>query len=102
MALGAMTIYAPVERRLAGPRQSREGAHMSAIEGPAIDFFTDLSLITDPYPYYEEVRAHGPVWQEPVHGAFVVTGYDEISAVYRDSTAFSSLNSFSGPLMRLP
>ncbi len=75
---------------------------MSTIDGATIDFFTDPSLIADPYPYYEEVRAHGPVWQEPVHGAFVVTGYDEISAVYRDPEMFSSLNTFSGPLVQLP
>jgi cytochrome P450 len=75
---------------------------VSTIDGPAIDFFTDPSLIADPFPYYEEVRAQGPVWQEPVHGAFVVTGYDEISAVYRDPDVFSSLNTFSGPLIQLP
>lgn len=75
---------------------------MSMIDGPAIDFFTDSSLIDDPYPYYEEVRAHGPVWQEPVYGAFVITGYDEISEVYRNPETFSSLNSFSGPLVQLP
>jgi cytochrome P450 len=72
------------------------------IEGPDIDFFTDPSLIADPYPYYEEVRLNGPVWQEPVHGAFVVTGYEEISEVYRDPERFSSLNSFSGPLVQFP
>ncbi len=71
-------------------------------DGPVVDFFTDPSLIVDPYPYYEEVRRNGPVWQEPVHGAFVITGYDEISAVYRDPETFSSLNSFCGPLMQLP
>lgn len=83
-------------------RPSGEGAVVTAVEGPAIDFFTDPSLIADPYPYYEEVRAHGSVWKEPVHGAFVVTGYNEISAVYRDPETFSSLNSFSGPLVQLP
>jgi cytochrome P450 len=75
---------------------------VSTIDGPAIDFFTDPSLIADPYPYYEEVRAHGPVWQEPVYGAFVITGYGEISAVYRDPEMFSSLNTFCGPLIQLP
>jgi cytochrome P450 len=75
---------------------------VSTIDGPAIDFFTDPSLIVDPYPYYEDVRAHGPVWQEPVYGAFVVTGYGEISAVYRNPETFSSLNTFCGPLIQLP
>jgi len=67
-----------------------------------IDFFTDESLVEDPYPYYEAARAHGPLWQEPVHGAFVVTGYDEIHAIYRDPATFSSINSFGGPFSKLP
>ena len=37
-----------------------------------------------------------------VHGAFVVTGYDEISDVYRNPETYSSANSFSGPLVQLP
>ena len=52
----------------------------------ARDYFTDDSLLADPFPYYEAVRANGPVWQEPNHGAFLVTGYDEIDAVFRDPT----------------
>ena len=67
-----------------------------------IDFFTDESLIEDPYPYYEAARARGPLWQEAVHGAFVVTGYDELHAIYRDPGTFSSINSFGGPFAKLP
>src|SRR5699024_4004222 len=48
-----------------------------------VDYFTDPRIIEDPFPYYEAVRANGPVWQEPHHGAFVVTGYEEISEVAR-------------------
>jgi cytochrome P450 len=98
LALSAKDRYHPGDRRR---RAEHEGVRVSITDGPAIDFFSDPSLILDPYPYYEEVRAHGPVWQEPVHGAFVITGYDVMSAVYRDPETFSSLNSFSGPLMKL-
>ncbi len=66
------------------------------------DFFTDELLLADPYPYYEFVRAQGPVWREPHYGAFVVTGYDEISAIYRDPDTFSSCNAFGGPFTRFP
>ena len=44
----------------------------------------------------------GPIYREPNHGAFVVTGYDETAAIYRDTESFSSCNSFSGPFPPLP
>ena len=67
-----------------------------------VDFFTDGSILADPFPYYESVRRQGPVWREPHHGAFVVTGYDVISAIYRDPETFSSCNSFAGPFVTFP
>ena len=48
------------------------------------------------------VRAQGPVWREPHHECFVVTGYDEIVEAYRDTDTFSSCNSFGGPFPGLP
>jgi cytochrome P450 len=66
------------------------------------DFFSDPSLVEDPLSYYEFVRAQGPVWREPHHGAFVVTGYDEIFEIFRDPQTFSSCNSFGGPFPGLP
>jgi cytochrome P450 len=63
---------------------------------------TDGSLIEDPFPYYEAVRAQGPIYREPNHGMFVFSGYDEILAVYRDVESFSSCNVYSGPLFELP
>jgi cytochrome P450 len=63
---------------------------------------TDGSLIEDPFPYYEAVRAQGPIYREPNHGMFVFSGYDEILAVYRDVETFSSCNVYSGPLFELP
>jgi cytochrome P450 len=67
-----------------------------------VDFFTDPSLLEDPFPYFEWLRSRGPVWREPVHGMFMVTGYDEIAAVFRDPEAFSSCNAFGGPPPELP
>ena len=66
------------------------------------DWFTDLSLNADPFPYYEQLRAQGPVVREPHHGVVVVTGHDEGSAVYRDHEHFSSINAPSGPIPPLP
>ena len=31
------------------------------------DFFMDLSLVDDPYPYFEYLRAQGPVLRLPAH-----------------------------------
>jgi cytochrome P450 len=66
------------------------------------DFFTDDSVLEDPYPYYEFVREQGPAWPEPHHGAYIVTGYDEISAIYRDPGTFSSCSAFGGPFTTFP
>jgi cytochrome P450 len=65
-------------------------------------WFTDLSLVDDPFPYYEHLRAKGPVVREPRHGVVVVTGYQEALAVYRDDEHFSSINAPSGPIPPLP
>jgi len=52
-----------------------------------------------PYPYYERVRNEAPVHQTPL-GFFVVSRYEDVVAVVRDTDRFSSdmRNSFvSGP-----
>ena len=45
------------------------------------DFFTDKSLVDDPYQYYDAIR-RCPVWREPAHGVVMVSGYDEAVAVH--------------------
>jgi cytochrome P450 len=72
------------------------------VDFAAMDFFTDQALVADPFPYYEFVRAQGPVWREPHYGAFVVTGYDEISTIYREPDTYSSCNAFGGPFTTFP
>ena len=67
-----------------------------------LDFFSDGSLMSDAFGYYEAIRAKGPVWQEPRHGAFMVTGYEEISEIFRHPATFSSCNAFGGPFPGLP
>jgi cytochrome P450 len=68
----------------------------------AIDFFRAKPLWQDPYPYYEELRAHGPVWREPHYGAVMVTGYEEAVSVYHDTERFSNCNSVAGPFTTWP
>ncbi len=67
-----------------------------------IDYFFDESLVEDPYPYYDELRAECPVLRLPHLGVIAVTGYDEIGEVYRDTESFSSCNSVIGPFATFP
>jgi cytochrome P450 len=62
-----------------------------------VDFFSDPGVIADPYPYYEYLRAQGPVCPIAGSGVVAVTGYDELVAVYKDHEHFSAINSSAGP-----
>jgi len=67
-----------------------------------IDFFRAGPLYQDPYPYYEYLREHGPVWREPHHGVVMITGYDEAVEVYHDTQTFSNCVAVVGPFARWP
>src|SRR3546814_8866672 len=67
-----------------------------------IDYFFDESLVEDPYPYYEQLRAQCPVLELPHLGVVAVTGYDEANEVYRNTDSFSSVNSVVGPFAPFP
>src|SRR4051794_7742556 len=73
---------------------------MSALD--EVNFFSDESLVEDPYPYFEELRAACPVLPIPHLGVVAVTGYDEAHEVYRDTDTFSSCNSVVGPFATFP
>lgn len=62
-----------------------------------VDFFGDPRLVADPYPFYEYLRAQCPVAAVPRNGVVAVTGYDELTEVYRDNATYSSVNSSLGP-----
>jgi len=66
------------------------------------DFFFDESLVDDPYPYFEALREQGPVVALPHLGVVAVTGYEEISDVYRATDTYSSCNSVVGPFATFP
>ena len=67
-----------------------------------IDFFTDESLVEEPYAYFDDLRAAGPVLPLSHLGVVAVSGYDEACAVYRDTDSFSSCNSVIGPYATFP
>src|SRR5580704_2861303 len=69
-------------------------------EFKAVNFFRDRAVHDDPYAYFDYLRERAPVWQEPNYGVYMVTGYDEALAVYKDPATFSSCNTVSGPFTK--
>lgn len=70
-------------------------------EFESVDYFTDPSLIPDPYPYFDHLRSRCPVLPRPDQGVISITGHQEALAVYKDP-AFSSCVSVAGPFSGLP
>ncbi len=68
----------------------------------SVDFFTDESLIEDPYPYFEHLRSKCPVVATPHYGVTAVSGYDEATEIYRNIDTFSSCISVVGPFATFP
>jgi cytochrome P450 len=66
------------------------------------NFFADPEIIQDPNPYYAALHEIGPVFREPHHGVFMVSGIEEILAVYADLDSFSSIAAPLGPFTKLP
>ncbi|MFC4309128.1 cytochrome P450 [Steroidobacter flavus] len=66
------------------------------------DYFTDFSVLKEPYEYFEAVRARGPVYTLPHRGVVVVTGYAEALEVLSNTADFSSAIAPQGPAMPLP
>ncbi len=66
------------------------------------DYFTDRVILKDPYAYFEAIRAKGPIYQIPNSGLVVVTGFDEILEVLKNTNDFSSVIAPSGPAAPLP
>lgn len=65
------------------------------------NFFTDQSLVPDPYPYFDHLRAKCPVLDQPEQGVLAITGHQEALAVYKDA-AMSACVSVAGPFSGLP
>lgn len=59
------------------------------------DYFTDHSVLLDPYSYFEEMRPRGPVCQLETHDCLLITGFKECVEVLRNPVDFSSLNSLA-------
>ncbi len=73
---------------------------MSAYD--AIDFFSDQSMVEDPYPYFDYLRSQCPVLPTENLGVVAVSGYDEAMEIYLNPETFSSCNSVIGPFATFP
>jgi cytochrome P450 len=58
-----------------------------------IDYFTDMEVLKDPYKYFDDMRALGPVAQLKSRDMVLVTGFKECVEVLLNTTDFSSANS---------
>jgi cytochrome P450 len=47
------------------------------------------------------VREQGPIWYYPLWDVWLVTGYDEVVAIYRDQASWSNCNTVSGPFKKM-
>jgi cytochrome P450 len=66
------------------------------------DYFTDHSILKDPYEYFEAIRAKGPIYRLPGRDIVFVTGFDESLAVLKNTADFSSVVAPQGPALPLP
>ena len=73
---------------------------MADYEG--VDFFADASLIEDPYPYFEHLRAKCPITPLGAHGVIAVSGYEEAMEIYLDSDDVLVVQLGDRPLCLLP
>ncbi len=69
----------------------------------SVDYFTDESLVDDPYPYFDHLQATCPVLHQPAprrrRGDRATR---RPTSVWRDNDTFSSCNSVTGPFPALP
>jgi cytochrome P450 len=66
-----------------------------------VDLFRDKVLPADPYPFYDWVREQGPIWYYPLWDVWLVTGYEEVVAIYNDPETWSNCNTVAGPFFKM-
>lgn len=58
-----------------------------------IDYFTDETVLTDPYAYFDAIRRISPVYEHNERGTILVTGFKEAVEVLLNKDDFSSVSS---------
>jgi len=62
----------------------------------AINHLAGQSL-ADPYPFYARARREAPVFHSPIFNLWIVSRHDDVTAVLKDPTRFSSAEALSPP-----
>lgn len=75
---------------------------MTTAEFKERDYFTDRSVLLDPYQYFDEMRQDGPFRQLTTHDALLCTGYEECIEILNNHKDFSSINSLASSAFPLP
>lgn len=75
---------------------------MTTADITKLDYFTDQSLLLDPYEYFRQMHAKGPVGRMGDSEVLLVTGFEEAVEVLRNNRDFSSVISTSGAGGPLP
>ncbi|WP_405183051.1 cytochrome P450 [Nocardia sp. NBC_01377] len=68
----------------------------------SVDFFTNRMVLDNPYGYLAALREESPLRRETHHDVVMVTGYEEVVAIYNDPQRFSSCISVTGPFPGFP
>ncbi|HXA10951.1 MAG TPA: cytochrome P450 [Mycobacterium sp.] len=68
----------------------------------SVDYFTDQSLIPNPHPYFDHLRARNPTACPINNGVLAVTGWKAANAVYKDVDSYSSCVAVAGPFTPIP
>ncbi len=60
---------------------------------PLIDprIFDSPEFYRNPYPYYQIMRDHYPVYHDKLHNCYYVTRYEDITACYYDDEGFNTI-----------
>lgn len=75
---------------------------MSSTTPQERDYFTDRSVLLDPYGYFEEMRPRGPICQLTTHDCLLVTGFDECVEILNNNRDYSSVNALASSAFPLP
>ena len=113
-ASGAVATPHTLPRRRADAKQLHSSAVRVAQHGggreerrlsdwKTIDFFTDESLVEDPYPYFDAAaRRSARCCRSPTSASWRSPATTRPTEVYRDTDTFSSCNSVVGPFAAFP
>ena len=73
-----------------------------AVDATIEDQLASLELVSDPYPLYDELRERHPVYWSQGWNAFLVTRYDDVVDVLRDSRRFVNAGRYTLFMEQLP